>query len=65
MFSDEFLSKVFSHPDMQKIPVGAQATAVSVFEDILSKEQEVNPYVCLSELLSGADSDEPAAVSEF
>lgn len=28
MFTDEFLEKIFSHPEMQKIPIGTQATAV-------------------------------------
>lgn len=58
MLNDAILEKIFSHPEMQKIPVGAQATAVHVFEEILEEAQEVKPDVRLSEFLSGADADE-------
>lgn len=50
MFSDETLEKIFSNKDMQTIPVGAQATAVHVFEEILEDRLEENPYATISEL---------------
>lgn len=52
MFSDEFLEKIFANPEMQKIPIGAQSTAVKAFEEVLEDIQEVNPYVNLSELFT-------------
>lgn len=51
MFNDKFLEKIFAHEEMQKIPIGTQATAVHVFEEILENMLEVNPYVAVSELL--------------
>lgn len=51
MFNDDFLCKIFAHEEMQKIPIGTQATAVHVFEEILENMLEVNPYVTVSELL--------------
>lgn len=51
MFNDDFLCKIFAHEEMQKIPIGTQATAVHVFEEILENMLEVNPYVAVSELL--------------
>lgn len=57
MLSDFLLEKIFSHPEMQKIPVGCQATAVHVFEEILEEAQEVRPDVQLSEFLSGSDAE--------
>lgn len=52
MFSDEILEKIFSHTEMQKIPVGAQSTAVQVFQDVMEEIKEENPYVNISELFS-------------
>lgn len=50
MFSDEVLEKIFAHKEMQKIPVGTQATAVHVFNEILEDRLEENPYATISEL---------------
>lgn len=58
MFNDLFLEKIFAHPEMAKIPVGAQATAVNAFEEILENMLEVNPYVAVSELLISTTTDE-------
>lgn len=55
MFSDETLEKFFSHKEMQTIPVGAQSTAVHVFEEILEDILEVNPYASISELFPTDD----------
>lgn len=52
---DEILEKIFAHPDMHKIPVGAQSTAVKVFTEILEDIMEVNPYATLSELFPTHD----------
>lgn len=51
MFKDEFLDTIFTHKEMQTIPVGCQSTSVHVFEDVLEKMMEVNPYATISELL--------------
>lgn len=37
MLKDEILEKIFSNKEMQKIPIGCQSTAVSVFEDVLEE----------------------------
>lgn len=58
MFSDKILDNIFSHKEMQKIPVGAQATAVHVFEEILEDILEVNPYESIQSLF------EPTADNE-
>ena len=52
MFKDEFLEKIFAHPEMQKIPIGCQSTAVKVFEEVLDDLREENPYADLSTILS-------------
>lgn len=60
MFSDLILEKIFAHKEMQKIPVGTQATAVHVFEEILEDILEVNPYATVSELFVSAT--EPVSI---
>lgn len=50
MFSDELLEQIFAHEDMQKIPIGTQATAVHVFNEVLEDRLEENPYAAISEL---------------
>lgn len=52
MLKDEILEKIFSNKEMQKIPIGCQSTAVSVFEDVLEEIKEEKPYVNVSELLT-------------
>jgi len=52
MFTDEFLEKIFSHPEMQKIPIGCQSTAVHVFQEVLEEIKEENPYANISTILS-------------
>lgn len=63
MFSDEILEKVFSHKEMQKIPVGCQSTDVHVFEEILEDILEVNPYEQLSTLFLST-TDESISTAE-
>lgn len=55
MFSDEILEKIFAHEEMQKIPIGAQSTAVHVFEEILEDILEVNPYATVQSLFPTDD----------
>ena len=52
MLKDEILEKIFSNKEMQKIPIGCQSTAVSVFEDVLEELRKENPYAILSELFT-------------
>ena len=52
MLKDEILEKIFSNKEMQKIPLGTQATAVSVFEGVLEESRKENPYASLSELFA-------------
>lgn len=55
MFKDEVLEKIFAHPEMQKIPIGCQSTAVKVFEEILTDIKEENSYGTISELFVSTD----------
>lgn len=52
MLNDEILEKIFSNEEMQKIPIGTQATAVSVFEKVLEELKGEKPNATLSELLT-------------
>ena len=44
MLSDEFLTKIFSSKEMQRIPIGTQSTAVHAIEEVLEQIKEENPY---------------------
>ena len=48
MFKDEILEMIFANKEMQKIPIGCQSTAVSVFEDVLEELRKENPYATIS-----------------
>lgn len=52
MLKDEILEKIFTNVEMQKIPIGTQATAVSVFENVLEELKEEKPYGSISELFT-------------
>ena len=52
MLKDEILEKIFANKEMQKIPIGCQSTAVSVFEDVLEELRKENPYANISDILS-------------
>lgn len=52
MFNDEFLEKIFGKEEMQKIPIGTQATSVSVFEQVLKEVMEENQYAAISDLFA-------------
>ena len=52
MLKDEFLETIFSNEEMQKIPIGIQATTISVFEEILENFRKENPYATVSELFA-------------
>lgn len=49
---EEILEKIFAHPEMQKIPIGCQSTAVTVFTEIIRDIVEENLDGKLSDLLS-------------
>ena len=49
MLNDEILERIFANKEMQKIPIGTQATAVSVFEHVLEEIKEEKPYVNVSD----------------
>lgn len=49
MFSDEILERIFADKEMQKIPIGTQATAVKVIERVLEEMGvDVNATLCES-----------------
>lgn len=50
MLSDDFLTRIFSNKEMQKIPVGAQSTAVHAIQQVLEEIRRENPYGSISEL---------------
>ena len=52
MLKDEILEMIFANKEMQKIPIGCQSTAVSVFEDVLEELRKENPYADISDILS-------------
>lgn len=52
MLPDYILEKIFSNPEMRKIPVGCQSTAVTAFSDVLIGVMEENPDATIRELLS-------------
>lgn len=52
MLSNEILEKVFANDEMQKVPIGYQATVVSVFEKVLTEIKEENENATLSTILS-------------
>ena len=47
MFSDEILEKIFSNPEMQKIPISTQSIAINVIEQVL-EEMGVNTNATIS-----------------
>ena len=52
MFKDEVLEKIFSHKEMQILPVGAQSTAVAAIREVFEQIKEEKPYAAISELFS-------------
>lgn len=51
MFTDGVLEKIFSRPELRKIPIDYQSTMIHAIEEALEDILEENPYVSLSELL--------------
>jgi hypothetical protein len=47
MFSDEILEKIFSHPEISKIPIDTQSTMINVIESVL-EEMGVNTDATVS-----------------
>lgn len=62
---DEVLERIFAHKEMQKIPLGAQSTAVKAISDVLEQIKEENPYATVSELFESTGSGGSADVSEL
>lgn len=58
MLSNEILEKVFADEEMQTVPIGYQATVVSVFEKVLTEIEEENENATLSTILSEPVSTE-------
>ena len=52
VFKDDVLEKIFSHKEMQLLPIGAQSTAVAAICDVLEEIKEERPYAAISELFS-------------
>lgn len=61
---DEVLERIFAHKEMQKIPLGAQSTAVKAISEVLEQIKEENPYATVSELFESTDSSSSADVSD-
>lgn len=52
MLNDDLLEKIFSHKEARKVPIGYQATMVSVFDEVLEEVKGENPYADFSAILS-------------
>lgn len=60
MFTDGVLEKIFSRPELRKIPIGYQSTIIHAIEGTFEDILEENPYVTVSELL-GSTNAEPVS----
>ena len=45
MFSDKILEKIFSHPEISKIPIDTQSTMINVIESVLEEMEADNATV--------------------
>lgn len=52
MLKDEVLEKIFAHKESRKVPIGYQATMVSVFDEVMQEIKGENPYADFSAILS-------------
>ncbi len=52
MLNDDVLEKIFSNKEARKVPIGYQATMVSVFDEVLEQIKGENPYADFSAILS-------------
>ena len=52
MLKDEVLEKIFSDKECQRVPIGYQATMVSVFDEVMQEIKGENPYADFSAILS-------------
>lgn len=55
--NDEILEELFNDVQMQTLPIGAQCTAINVFERFLMRKVKENEYGTISELLSTTDTE--------
>ena len=51
MLNDDVLEKIFSNKEARKIPIGYQATMVSIFDEVLEQIKGENPYADFSAIL--------------
>lgn len=52
MFTDGVLEKIFSRPELHKIPIGYQSTIIHAIEGTLEDILEENPCIALRQILS-------------
>ena len=52
MLNDYVLEKIFSSKEAKNVPIGYQATMVSVFDEVLEEIKGENPYADFSAILS-------------
>lgn len=52
MLKDDILERIFSHPDIQKLPVGYQDVAAKAYTEILEQMKGEKPYDTISTLFS-------------
>ena len=52
MLNDYVLEKIFSSKEAKNVPIGYQATMVSVFDEVMQEIKGENPYADFSAILS-------------
>ena len=52
MLNDDVLEKIFANKEARKVPIGYQATMVSVFDEVMQEIKGENPYADFSTILS-------------
>lgn len=52
MLSDEILEKIFSHRDLQQLPICMQDKVLKAYTEVLEQVKEENPYGSIHELFS-------------
>lgn len=57
MFSGGVLERIFSRPELHKIPIDYQSTVIHAVEEALEDILEENPYVTISELLGSTNAE--------
>lgn len=52
MLNDDVLERIFANKEARKVPIGYQATMVSVFDEVMQEIKGENPYADFSAILS-------------